>query len=614
MPYRYNKNTNEHGPLSVLGEQTKSTQPQYPNQTNKYLSVIGNPEDKNTSPRFPNNTNKPLSVMRNDTHSETGTVSNNTNTDQLIIPSDEKRTTVIDNSNNEKELLLIGEGIERSQPANINQVNRKQLLFRSNKKTGVIENTDNINRDQLLINETDTSITYKNQVNKDQLLFDSNKRTNNTNNNLKNNKGQLLFDSDKRTSPTNDVLPMNNNQLLMGSSQRTNSTETDQPDRKQLLFKSNKRTNKAKDYKTQINKPLLVQNSSESNINSFHSAMKSNLIYTRDDIKWVSKFNRFNGWGLDPFNRLNGSKEYLFFTRPDLNIYKSGKIGELQNIFKNDPFWEEMNARYPYILQTLQRSCISDNDDLNKTPFMNILTNAVSNTMDAQGLLANEMDTPTNIHGTTMTYRKDAWTGDENQEFSLEFNDTKYLEIYNLVRAYEEYERHVTMGDIYPPGGSDEDDGNHYSAYIQKKELHDTFGVFRIIVDEDFETIIYASYYCGCYFKNVPRDALNDVSQNGIKLNLDFKAFCMVEMPDPTILSFFNSLVTEKRFGGNPENIPNTANSIPIYNMGKGRINGDEVTYPYIIRVPATNGRDSNQGKQWYFNEGMKYAYKLKWF
>ena len=273
------------------------------------------------------------------------------------------------------------------------------------------------------------------------------------------------------------------------------------------------------------------------NQNTLSNVRASNLIYNRSQIEWFEKFNRFGC--LDPYNKLTYAKEYLFFTKPDCHIY-TPKTTNLQPVFANNSFFLDCHNRYPYVLQSLQRSVGGSNTNFTNNPFMSILSNSVKSTIDLQGLTAEQMDGPANIYGTSISYRKDAWKGDEGVEFSLEFEDTKYLEIYIMLKAYEEYERMKNIGMIYPPninGAPESGEVKHnFNSYIANKELHDTFGIYRIIVGEDMSEIIYWSYICGAYFNNVPRDAFNDLKNgDGLQYSVDFKAFCAVDM-DPIII------------------------------------------------------------------------------
>lgn len=356
---------------------------------------------------------------------------------------------------------------------------------------------------------------------------------------------------------------------------------------------------------------------SESDINNI---LKSNLVYNRQDLQWYSAFNRFGF--LDPYNNLSQSKEYLFFTKPDCHIFSPGTIN-LQPTLQTNTFFVDAAARFPHVLEQLQRSCGSNDSDIIRNPFMVLVSNAVKNTIDFQPLTANEMDGPTNQYGTSISYRKDAWTGEENIDFSLEFEDSKYLEVYMLTKAYEEYERLKTSGQIYPPNLEKVNEvgapRHNCNKYIANKELHDVFGIYRIIVGEDYETIIYYAYICGAYFNSVPRDAFNDIKNGeGLKFTVDFKAFYSFDM-DPIILANFNKLILNA-YGSQAVNgtriyTYGTETDLTLDNLKKettASINGDWARYPLIAKI----NRNQISSSIWnsLASQDMNHIYQLHWF
>lgn len=358
---------------------------------------------------------------------------------------------------------------------------------------------------------------------------------------------------------------------------------------------------------------------------SINSILKSNLVYNRQDLSWYEKFNRFGF--LDPYNNLSQSREYLFFTKPDCHIFSPG-TDSLQPALQNNTFFIDTVNRYPHVLQQLQSSCgssstVSQRNNITRNPFMVLLSNSVKNTIDLQPLTAVEMDGPQNMYGTSISYRKDAWGGDENVEFSLEFEDSKYLEVYMLARAYEEYERYKTTGLIYPPNiekVNEVGEARHNcNKYISNKELHDVFGIYRIIVGEDFETIIYWAYICGAYMNSVPRDAFNDLKNGeGLRFTIDFKAFCVIDM-DPLILANFNKLITNAY--GNEAAFATRIftygreTELSLQNLQKetnASINGDWARYPMIAKVNNSSVPYSVWNAS--TSADMQYQYKLHWF
>ena len=77
---------------------------------------------------------------------------------------------------------------------------------------------------------------------------------------------------------------------------------------------------------------------------------------------------------------------------------------------------------------------------------------------------------------------------DEDVEFSIEFEDTQFLEVYNLFKAYDLYRQLKWMGLTAPD-----------EKYISAKILHDHMGIFKFLIDTDGETILYWAYATGVY-------------------------------------------------------------------------------------------------------------------
>ena len=347
--------------------------------------------------------------------------------------------------------------------------------------------------------------------------------------------------------------------------------------------------------------------------------LDNNLPTGRNSIRYYDRFSKFGV--LDPYNKLTYCKQYLFFTKPDLNIVNPG-TGTLQPVFANDSFFNDLLNRQPDVIGQLQKSagiCEPFTESEIKSPFMNLLSNSVTNTLDLQGLSASTMDTPANMWGGFMNYRKDAWAGDEQIEFSLEFEDTKHLDIYYLLKAYEIYHRYTIAGYIYPPNISKakEVNGNYYDSYTKKKQQHDVFGIYKFIVDDDYTRLLYWAYVCGAYFVNVPRDAFNGMngSAEGLKFTVDFKAFCADDM-DPLILSDFNNIVVSA-YGNkhSPHDIVKIKDAAgldrsEISNDTYDVMNGKWPRYPLITRRLNDNHTDHPLGVA----DSMKYVYELHWY
>lgn len=355
--------------------------------------------------------------------------------------------------------------------------------------------------------------------------------------------------------------------------------------------------------------------------NNVSSIMKThNLPSSSNDIRYYDRFSRFGL--IDPYGKFKYGKEYLFFTKPDLHIYKPNTT-TLQPTFSNDPFFVDLHNRHPGVITQLQRSAGSTTatTEAARSPFMNLLSNSKLDSLELNGLSAGTMDGPANMWGGSSTYRKDSWIGDENVEFSLQFEDNKTLDIYYLLKAYENYHRYMMMGYIYPPNISNaatDDNGNYFDSYTANKELHTTFGIYKFIVDEDYGTLLYWAYVCGAYFVNVPRDAFSSIegTTEGLKYSVEFKAFCVDDM-NPTILANFNNYVLNAYTSGNyvecPLNRHVTSSGIVLDNMPSTNdisfyttMNGEWPLFPLIKQV----NRSTNSG----LPNTMNYKYEMVWY
>lgn len=305
-------------------------------------------------------------------------------------------------------------------------------------------------------------------------------------------------------------------------------------------------------------------------VTEFSDLLKSAGYYTRSQIELYDKFSRFGYF--NPYTSLVKTREYIFFTKPDLHLFRDGGSSELNVQIAKDPFFIDMLHRYKDVLKQLQ---ISNNS--NKSPFINLLSNTVRSRLELPTISATDMEGPSNIYGDDIPYRWTSDQSDNNHEFTLEFEDSKYLEVYMFFKIYDEYQRKKSKGAVSPPSKN----------YIYNKILHDQFSAYKIIVGEDGETIIFFAKLWGVYPKKVPREAFSDLNdEDKLKFSVDFNA-TFVEDSNPTILAEFNILCNK---GG--------AN-LPIYNTSKKMIDGNWARMPYI--VTSTNNIEN------------KKVYKLKW-
>lgn len=271
--------------------------------------------------------------------------------------------------------------------------------------------------------------------------------------------------------------------------------------------------------------------------NGFEGMMHSNHILKRQDLygndaasplfykTW--RFGFFN-----PYGSISTSREFLFFTKPDLNIISrndtTGLItSESLNVGLSSGFWQDMLNSKKRIIELLQSSYGTHKDD----PFNHLLQNMVNSNLEVPSLSAPTIETPTNMYGVGFSYRGSSEESDDSPEFSLEFKDDKWLNVYMYFKAYEVYETEKHHGTVRP-----------WKPYIYKKIIHDQIAIYKFIVDEDMETIIYYGKYYGVMPTSLPRDIFSsDNFENGLSFPITFKAAFYEDMT-PEILEDFNAL------------------------------------------------------------------------
>jgi len=359
--------------------------------------------------------------------------------------------------------------------------------------------------------------------------------------------------------------------------------------------------------------------------------LRSRGIYSREFIErgLYNNFNRFgyNGF-IDPYNIPTVTKEYIFFTKPDLNILTkedgdpSGVYQDLNKNLLNYPFFTDAYSRYRAVLEDLcQSHSVRKSDQIatnsasrnakynmvvnniaisgdylyynKKSNFIPLLSNTLVSTIPLPDRNAEYVETNGNVYGTKMRYR-DRSTGNKNFTFSLEFQDTRFYDVYMFFRIYDEYITLKNLGIVSPK-----------NRQIWRKILHDQFSIYKITVDEDGTTITHFAKYTGVFPTSVPSSMFSDMNSVEPKgrLSVEFNCFEVEDM-NPYILREFNSV------SSSPLNGINNLMALPeceLYDTNHDHSNGDWPKYPYIYwdRLDTSEGsktiNTSNSGPRKYF-------------
>ena len=313
---------------------------------------------------------------------------------------------------------------------------------------------------------------------------------------------------------------------------------------------------------------------------AYTSILHSHNQFRRNEIDLYNKTYRFGLF--NPYGALTNTREFLFFTKPDLHIMErddsSGVItGDLVEGIRYSAYWVDLYQNRSKIISLLQSSYGQNTND----PFNHLLQNQVISNLEIPSLESTTIETAVNMHGVGFSYHGSSEASDDNRDFSLEFKDTKWLDVYYYFKTFEEYETLKHHGTIRP-----------WKKYIENKVIHDQFAIYKFLVDEDMETIIYYCKYYGVMPTSLPRDVFsNSVFDNGISYTINFKAAFFEDMR-PDIIADFNNL-TKDYFRSQKYDID-------IYNSVLGRVDNRPTTAAYVEKVES---KISPTG----------FVYKLKW-
>ena len=302
--------------------------------------------------------------------------------------------------------------------------------------------------------------------------------------------------------------------------------------------------------------------------------MRAHGVFEASDMRYNTEFYPLQR--NDPFNRVQGTREIVFFTKPSLPFLKNN-TGELKNEFAGTPYFNNLYSRgYARTLVDLSYPNGGGGTDP-ACPFIHILTNRITAPIDIPDIAVDELETAQNMWGTRLLYPKSSMSSDEGLDFTCEFEDTKYLEIYHLFKAWDLYRQGKWWG-IFSPDKS----------YIANKILYDQIAVYKFTIAEDGETLLHWCKWIGVYPKNISRSTFSEIPKEGpLKITVSFKLSGWFEDMEPNIISDFNQLVID--WAGS-----STITREHIYDIWSndiGMVSQDNVMYPFIVKgSPNSDG------------------------
>ncbi len=303
------------------------------------------------------------------------------------------------------------------------------------------------------------------------------------------------------------------------------------------------------------------------------------------------RFNKFARYGImDMYNEHTTSREYLFFSKPDLHIFETSNPTELYSAIADVPFFQTALSQYPESLYSLQQTfdtykkSLLPNGFNSRNLFMPILTNQVTSSLDLPSISATETTNNANLYQFNTSYRDGSEISDCSHEFTLEFADTRYLDVYVLFKAYDEYFRQKYRKMIIPTR----------LDYIENHINADQFSIWKIIVD-DTNTVIYWAKATGVFPMSVPRDAMSNF-EGGIKLTVSFKAQFVRDM-DPISLMELNHLSITSCGLSEKSASKMGLEMLSTYDAAGMSANTTWGSYPYIIKKGKRHNATDKEGE-----------------
>lgn len=363
--------------------------------------------------------------------------------------------------------------------------------------------------------------------------------------------------------------------------------------------------------------------------------LHANGVFFLEDMKFNDSFYRYPR--NDPYNYVDGAREYLFFTKPDLPLVHDGNASGVDAFLtapaKNIAYFTDLAESPGYRKSVFSNLSYSGVKKYDGCPFIRILSNRKTSNMDIPDLQVEELETAVNMYGTKILYPKSSSSSDEGVDFNIEFEDDRFCEIYHLFKVWDYYRTlkwygvvspasflkeygdnktnrttfdevlHAMERDIMEPNHTYDTPEGDYVNYLFYKVLHDHIRVFKFLIDNDGETVLYAASAIGCYPKTIQRSTFSEIPDRGpLKINIGFKVSGWFDDNMTSVIQDFNDIV-----GSWKTYQECTENEWPIYDDSIGFVSQELVDVPFIVKVDPVSSSEGNPGRN---TEFARYLFK----
>ena len=191
---------------------------------------------------------------------------------------------------------------------------------------------------------------------------------------------------------------------------------------------------------------------------------------------------------------VNYGKQYIFFSKPDLNLFVDNAGTVNPSIVNNCPDLYMKIIRNPGAARALQASF----NGINKGAggIINQLTN-MCNSADWPSMGLSKKEGPKNIKGQSVSYGGDFMEATDQSEMEVSFIDNRDRDVEMMMEIWTEYIEGVNNGTI-----------SKKSQYISNNTVDYAINIYVMTLDETYN-ILYFGMAGACYPLTVNTDLLN---------------------------------------------------------------------------------------------------------